>query len=300
VLLIAANLLGQTADRQPTDVTPQSGTFVRTKVERRKLTITDVLLTVSPFVELTRLDLKVDGLKSAVHPGELKPDTAMTSLSAVTPAQKPQLAGQVVSPIGGTGALIVTADMIDKSQLLRSVSTEIAYEDKNGQLKLAPPKQSTAGAPVTVSAKPVRSSVADGYVVTGEMRIAQKGFNDVPPGAVVQMTAEGVTLLGDQRPVPANQKPAAQTITFAASDGQRGRIIAQLRGTNRDGTPYVNRSYLYVLADPRDVYLSTSGFVDVEIQKLKADLAAHVLTQAEFDRRVKALLSGKAEGGIVK
>jgi hypothetical protein len=52
---------------------------------------------------------------------------------------------------------------------------------------------------------------------------------------------------------------------------------------------------LYVLADPNQLYTSTSGFIDLDVQKLKADRAANRIDEGQYAARMTAILSGATE-----
>jgi hypothetical protein len=99
---------------------------------------------------------------------------------------------------------------------------------------------------------------------------------------------------------PSYQKAYALSQSTLPDTSEGGRIITELSGKKTDSKPYARRSYLYVLADSKKLYTSTSGFVDLDIQKLKADLDAHAISQDQYNLRLNAILSGATESGVVK
>jgi hypothetical protein len=285
----------------PFDTGPTSDvTFQPSQVTRTKITATNLLFTLQSKLDLAQLGISIVGTSSALHVDETKPDNRTAVISGVKAGQKSQIPAMVVSVPGQTGKLTITARGVNPGFNVTAAETDIPFQNRNGQLKLAQTKPNSGNSPVAVSVKTGDTIRSDGYIVTGQIKIALKGILRIPQDQFkITVTAEGVTLVskGDEKPEPPGSDPLTRTITFAAVDGQKGRIITEAAGRTAEGKPYVRRSYLYVLADPTNVYTSTSGFVDLEIQRLRANLAAKSITQEEYATRMNAILSGASETG---
>lgn len=89
--------------------------------------------------------------------------------------------------------------------------------------------------------------------------------------------------------------PRIDTVPFTIADGQRGVLVAEASALDADGkTEHVRRSYLYFLADRRKLFTSTHSFIDLDIQKLKSDRAAGLITQQQYQSKLQQLLRGGA------
>jgi hypothetical protein len=216
------------------------------------------------------------------------------------PGQKPQIAGRITTTAGQTGQISISGRTLNSNSDVPDVHADVPFRNQKGQLKLSSP---TATGPVAISVKPTNQTVGDGYVVKGDLTVSLKAVSNVQPsGVTVDTSAEGVTLVSSAP--SANLAPSAtdvtRSITFVASDGQRGRILTQIKGKTRTGKDYIRRAYLYVLADANKLYTSSSGFVDLEIQKLQADHDARRISDDQYNAGVNAVLSGATESGVAK
>jgi hypothetical protein len=132
------------------------------------------------------------------------------------------------------------------------------------------------------------------------MKLVSKGFVGFDQGTAIKLSAEGITLLDSKNPATNSDREVVQPVRFAAADDQKGRIIAEITGKSKTGQPFVRRAYLYVLATAFRVYTGTSGFTELEIQKLKDDHSAHRLTDEQFATAMTAVLSGATDTGAPK
>jgi hypothetical protein len=298
LLLLTLGLHGQ-APRQ-TDISTTGVTFRQAEIKRQKLTKTEVQITLQARSTIPKLNVTIAGVTNDLHPSEIPSDTYQESMVGVQSGQKPQLTKTITSADGYAGELAITARAVNPGFGVSESKTVLPYETKNGQLKLEATKGGRTG-PVGVSAKPTKYTVTDGYVVKGEVGVSLKGVSKLKDeGLAVTVTAEGITLLNRRQSTPNTSQDFYQSVTFAAADGDRGRITTQVSGKTESGKDYVRRSYLYVLADPNQLYTSTSGFLDLDIQKLKADRAANRIDEGQYAARMTAILSGATEQSAVK
>lgn len=284
-----------------TDISPTAGpAFRQTEVKRQKLTKTDVQITVQARSDIPELNLTVVGITNDLPQSETPSGTYQQSMAGIHSGQKSQLTKSITSAEGYGGELDITARAVNPGFGVTESKATLPYETKDGRLKLQSTKGGQTG-PVGVSAKPTKYTVTEGYVVKGEVGVSLKGVSKLQEqGLSVTVTAEGITLLEQGQPTPNTPQQFTQSVTFAAADGDRGRITTQVSGKTEAGRDYVRRSYLYVLADPNQLYTSTSGFVDLDIQKLKADRAANRIDEAQYATRMTAILSGATEPAAVK
>jgi hypothetical protein len=292
---------GQTIPAIRYDSAPQSDTsFHATEVKRQKVTTTTVLLTLTAKMDVAQLDLKLSGTTAELHHSEMKADLNERSISGLQAGQKPQLTGQITTAAGQSGQISISGRATNSGFAVPDVNAHVPFQNQKGQLKLSSP---TGSGPVGVSAKPTSQTVGDGYVVKGDVTVSLKAVSDVPAaGLTVDVNAEGITLLtsAPSQSQPPTASDVTRSITFVARDGQKGRILTQITGKTRNGKDYVRRSYLYVLATPNQLFTSSSGFVDLDIQKLKADLDTHLVTSGQFAAGMNAILSGATESGVAK
>lgn len=298
LLLLTLGLHGQTA--RQTDVSATAVTFRPGEIKRQKLTKTEVQITLEARSAIPQLNITVAGITNDLHPSETPSNTYEQSMVGVQSGQKPQLTGTITSADGYAGELAITARSVSPGFAITESKAVVPYETENGRLKLDATKGSGTG-PVGVSAEPTKYTITDGYVVKGEVGVSLKGVSKLKDeGLSVTVTAEGVTLLNREQSTPNTSQDFYQSVTFAAADGDRGRITTQVSGKTESGKDYLRRSYLYVLADPNQLYTSTSGFIDLDIQKLKADRAANRIDAGQYTSRMTAILSGTTEQSGVK
>jgi hypothetical protein len=298
-LSLSFNLCGQGQATRQMDVAPAGVTFRPTEVKRQKLTKTDVQITLQAHSAIPELDVMVAGITNALHASEIPSGSYQESMKGLQNGQRNQLTKAITSAEGYSGEIAITTRAVKPGSEVAEFKTVLPYETKNGQLKLETTKSGRSG-PVGVTAKPTKYTIADGYVVKGEVGVSLKGVSKLKDeGLSVTVNAEGITLLDRQQSANTSQD-FHQSITFAAADGERGRITTQVSGKTESGKDYVRRSYLYVLGDPNQLYTSTSGFIDLDIQKLKADRAANRIDEGQYAARMTAILSGATEQSGVK
>jgi len=279
-----------------TDISPTgAATFRQGEIKRQKLTKTEVQITLQARSDIPELNLKVTGITNDPPKSETPAETYQQSMVGIQSGEKSQLTKTITSADGYAGELDITTRIVNPGFGVTESQTAVPYQTKNGQLKLEATKGGRIG-PVGVSAKPTKYTITDGYVVKGEVGVSLKGVSKLKnEGLSVTVTAEGITLLDRQQSTPNTAQDFYQSITFAAADGERGRITTQVSGKTESGKDYVRRSYLYVMADPTQLYTSTSGFIDLDIQKLKADRAANRIDEGQYAARMTAILSGATE-----
>ena len=223
------------------------------------------------------------------------------NLAALKVGQKPQFAGEITTANGQSGQITISGVALNSGTAnAPQIRAAVPFHNQDGQLRIG--KVNGIG-PLAIAAKPTSQTMSDGYVVKGDVTVSLKAVNNVPSaGLSVDVSAEGVTLLATEAPdaQPASPAEIARSITFVVRDGQRGRILTQLSGKTAGGKDYIRRSYLYVMATPTQVLTSTSGFVDLDIQQLKASLAAHAISGEEYAAAMDAILSGATESGVAK
>jgi hypothetical protein len=298
LLLLTLNLCGQ-APRQM-DIAPTGVTFRPAEIKRQKLTKTNVQITFQARSAIPELDVMVAGITNALHASEIPSGTYQENMMGLQNGQKNQMTKAITSAEGYSGEIAITARTVKPGFEVAEFKTVLPYETKNGQLKLETTKSGRSG-PVGVTAKPTKYTITDGYVVKGEVGVSLKGVSKLKDeGLSLTVNAEGITLLDRQESAANTSQDFYQSITFAAGDGDRGRITTQVSGKTESGKDYVRRSYLYVLADPNQLYTSTSSFIDLDIQKLKADRAANRIDEGQYAARMTAILSGATEQSGVK
>lgn len=303
VFLLFATLSFPCPGLPQTDTSPTAApTFRPIDVKRQKLTKTDVQITVQARSDISQLHVMVAGFTNELTESGTPSATSTHEMGDIRSGQKSQLTKSVTSADGYSGVLDIIAQAVSPGLGIAFGGNEskatLPYATKDGRLKLQATKASQAGL-VGVTAKPTKYTVTDGYVVKGEVTVSLKGVSQLKD-QVVTTTAEGITLL-DHAQSPSNtSQQFEQSVTFAAADGDRGRITTQVSGKTTSGKDYVRRSYLYVLAGPDKLYTSTSGFVDLDIQKLKADRAANRIDDVRYAARLTEILSGATEPQAVK
>jgi hypothetical protein len=300
-LLIMQSVRIEAQSPRQTDTSPTFGVAFRpAEIKRQKLTQTEVQITLQARSAIPELDVTVAGITNDLQQTEATTEPYRQSMSQVQKGQKPQLTKTITSVDGYSGELDIMARMVNPGFGVTESRTVMPYETKGGQFKLSATKGSQGGA-IGVSAKPTKYTVTDGYVVKGAVGVSLKGVSKLQEQSIsVTVTAEGVTLLDRDKSTPSSAQQFWQSITFAAADGQRGRITTQVSGKTEAGKDYARRSYLYVLADPNQLFTSTSGFVDLDIQKLKADRAANRIDDTQYTAGLTAILSGSTEASGVK
>jgi len=288
-MMVASPMSAQVVDGPQPTFTVRSST-------RQKLTTTTVELTFIPKTDLSQLDFKIHGTTAPLHNSETAGIDHETSLGSLKAGQKSQIAGTVVSAPGESGEIELSGRAVNAGFSVSEVQARVPYENEGGKLQVRSPSQAE-GSTVAVSAEPVQALVSDGYVVEGDMRLVSKGFSGLDRGGDVKLSAEGVTLLDSKSPLTKSDREVIQSVRFAAADGQKGRIIAEIVSKNKNGQPFVRRAYLYVLATAAKIYTGTSGFTELEIQKLKDDRGAHRITDEQFEAAMTAVLSGATDAG---
>jgi hypothetical protein len=294
---------GQTNSSVGYDVPQQkAASFRPIEIKRQKVTTSSFLLTLTALQDVATVNLKLSGTTAELHPDEMKLDPAWRNFAALKTGQRPQFAGEITTANGQSGQITISGTALDAGASTASppIHADVPFQNQKGQLKLG--KVNGIG-PLTVAAKATSQTVSDGYVVKGDVTVSLKAVSNVPPvGMTVEVSAEGITLVASEVPAsqPQSSTEVARSITFVARDGQKGRILTQISGKTTTGKNYVRRAYLYVLAAPTQLFTSTSGFVDLEIQKLKADLTAHLISNEQYDVALTAILSGATESGVSK
>jgi hypothetical protein len=301
VLLMAQSVSVEAQSQTQTDTSPAFGVAFRpSEIKRQKLTQTAVQITLEARADIPEVGLTVEGATTELKETEGTAKPNQETISHLHKGQAPQITETITSADGYSGELNVTARMVYPSQATSKSSTVVPFETSQGELKLGATKAIQGGA-IAVSAEPIRYTRPDGYVVTGAVGVSLKGVSTLQEDSIsVTVKAEGVTLLDRRKPISPLGHEFWQSITFAAVDGQRGRITTQVSGKTQGGKEYVQTSYLYVLADPNQLLTSTSSFLDLDIQKLKADRAANRISASQYAAGLTALLSGATETSGVK
>ena len=147
------------------------------------------------------------------------------------------------------------------------------------------------------------SSEVDAYVSIAKLSVdVQKGALDLSSKQVndllsVVTTGGGVSVVSAHpltRTLNRSIASVPEDVPFAIVVGERGTITAQVIARDASHkTLYGRRTVLYVVSGNRKLYTGTGSFLDLDIQELKDDLAAHDITQEEYKQKLSKLLTGK-------
>lgn len=84
-------------------------------------------------------------------------------------------------------------------------------------------------------------------------------------------------------------------VNFRIPVGERGEVVASATARDECGSLLFARSNrLYLIADAHRLYHSTSSFTEIEIEKLRADLAAGRISRPAYDAELRRILGGGA------
>jgi hypothetical protein len=169
--------------------------------------------------------------------------------------------------------------------------------------KVAPSTPAGGGSRADFAAQSANAYTAEGKLVIRAQKAAREFLRTEPEVQITISTRGGVTV-GSVKPIHFKLRagvddrfslPFDDEIPLTIPVGQRGTIEAEATATSPDGKEkYGRKATMYLLADQRKLYNGSGGFLNLEIQKLKDDLADGTISQEKFQQEMDRLLGGGA------
>ncbi|HEY4933592.1 MAG TPA: hypothetical protein VII23_18665 [Terriglobales bacterium] len=165
------------------------------------------------------------------------------------------------------------------------------------------PKETTLGS-VSTKALPQKVNALDGYEVQAKVSLGLQKAG-VRPGDKVTQLAVGIATGGGvqltlKEPLPAiipvSDFEKVENLPLRIAVGQRGTCSVHVVAQDADGKPlYSENRTIYLLADENTVYTGRTGYLELEIKRLKDALASGKISKGEYDAELSNLLTAKAQ-----
>jgi hypothetical protein len=276
--------------------------FEVTDARRLKLQSVPIRVEIKPkrsmdFMQASSSAASDPGTPGTVTANNLKPSqtTRLNEKLLLTPDEKGYLTVGVTgerdnefNPPSTVGIPITN----DKGSLKfgKAESASVDGQSLGSQLKI---NASTSEAPTEVDAY-VSVAKLSVDIQKGALDLSSKQVNDI---LSVVTTGGGVSVVSAHpltKTLTRSVGSIAEDVPFAIAVGERGTITAQVIARDASHkTLYGRKTVLYVVSGNRKLYTGTGSFLDLDIQELKDDLAAHDITQEEYQQKLSKLLTGK-------